>query len=297
MIEDFLLGDNPFIGVSHLAQEKAREEAKVSTVKNKIKVLKAALNSGATGYTFSTHDSNLELLAAIKKEENLHIEDMNYYILVPYAQSYIRQANKAGAPALIQKIIAEIAKHPSRLIHALKGVMMIDPKIFASLFIEMNLSPYMKILPPKKVKAVLLHEVLTELIVSFDLIDLLKHIDHHVHNRLNLGFGIETRNIGQVYNWLRKNNYFPEYIMTPLNPLGYQMAPGKTQAEKAVKEAGGRSKIIAINILASGAVSFEDALKYMQSVKNSLYAVAVGTSKPWRAKENFAKITSALRQC
>jgi len=53
MVKELLLGDNPFIGVSHLAQERARQELREATLENKVKVVKAAIEGGATGFTFS----------------------------------------------------------------------------------------------------------------------------------------------------------------------------------------------------------------------------------------------------
>jgi hypothetical protein len=75
--------------------------------------------------------------------------------------------------------------------------------------------------------------------------------------------------------------------MTPVNPLGYQMAPSKKEAEEAIRRLGREgTKIIAINILASGAVTVEEACKYLELFKDTIYAVAYGTTKPQRAKEN-----------
>jgi hypothetical protein len=83
--------------------------------------------------------------------------------------------------------------------------------------------------------------------------------------------------------------------MTPVNPLGYQMAPSKEEAEKAVQELGEQGiKIIAINILASGAVTIEEACKYLESYKDKVYAVAYGTTKPQRAKENAFLLVKCL---
>jgi len=79
-----------------------------------------------------------------------------------------------------------------------------------------------------------------------------------------------------------------------MNPLGYQIAPSKEEAEEAIRELGKQgTKIIAINILASGAVTLEEACKYLESFKDKMYAVAYGTSKPHRAREN----ATVFKQC
>jgi len=286
MVREVLLGDNPFIGVSHLAQEKARgEQIDLSAIDMKINVIKAAIEGGITGFTFSTHQSNLELLQYMNNNCPDTLKKLNYYILVPYAQEYVRQANILGTAGLAKV--------------ALRNIILGDPLDFlgsavktnfnrlASLFTTMEVKPYLRILPRERVKAIFLHEVLTDLIVAYELVDLLEELKKHVEKGLVIGFGFETRNIGQLKRFLDKNGVSVEYVMTPINPLGYQMAPSKGDAEKAIEGIMNRgTKIIAINVLASGAILFENACEYLREFKDKIYAVAYGTSKPSRARDN-----------
>ena len=294
MVREFLLGDNPFIGVSHLSQEKAREESKEATLKNKVKVFKSALKGGATGFTFSTHPANLDLLTYLREHEINVLKEMNYYPLVPYAQTYVRRANVRGTPALVKSILRSTVKHPSRILDSIVGIVTLSPERFITLFIETELSPYLKTLPRTKIKAIFLHEILTEFIVAFDLLDLVKYLDKTLKKRLKIGFGLETRNIGQLYRWLDKAGYYPEYIMTPMNPLGYQMAPNKEVAENSILKLCSKSKIVAINILASGAVSLSEAIEYLIEFKNKIYAVTSASTKPERIHNNFKTLRCAL---
>jgi hypothetical protein len=159
----------------------------------------------------------------------------------------------------------------------------------------MEANPYLKILPRDRVKAILLHEVLTELIIAYSLTKLLRELKRFVEKKLGVGFGLETRNIGQLNKYLEEYNIQVEYVMTPMNPLGYQMAPSKKEAEEAIRKLGEKgTKIIAINILASGAVTIEEACKYLEQFKNVIHAVAYGTTKPQRAKENALLLTNCL---
>jgi len=293
MVKEFLLGDNPFIGVSHLSQEKAREESKIA-LENKAKVIKAALEGGATGFTFSTHPTNLKLLEYLRENEENLLKEMNYYILTPYAQAYVRKANIMGTPALAKSILKNIMKHPSRILDLAIGTITLSPERFVELFIETELTPYLKILPRKKVKAILLHETLTEFIIAFNLLDLTEYLDRTLRKNLKVGFGLETRNAGLLKKWLYNSNYQPEYIMTPANPLGYQMAPSKEAAEKAINELGSKTKIIAINILASGAINLTEAIKYLSKFKEAIYAVTSASTKPNRIRNNFVTLKTKL---
>jgi hypothetical protein len=286
MVKEILLGDNPFLGVSHLAQEKARiERNEVSRVEAKAEIVKAALEGGVTGFTFSTHSSNLELLKYMGRRHPEVLGKLNYYILIPYAHSYIRKANVIGTIGLAKAIIRDIVlKHP---VDSITSAVTLNFSKVASLFIGMEANLYLKVLPRERVKAILLHEVLTELIVAYSLVELLEELKGYVERKLKVGFGLETRNIGQLRRFLEENGIQVDYIMTPMNPLGYQMAPSKEEAEEAIRELGDQGvKIITVNILASGAVSLEETCRYLEGYRDRVYAVAYGTVKPHRAKEN-----------
>jgi hypothetical protein len=286
VVREILLGDNPFLGVSHLAHEKARiEQSEAAGLEAKASVLKAGLEGGVTGYTFSTHRVNLELLEYMSRQHPEVVARLNYYILIPYAQGYVRRANVYGTVGLAKTVVRDIVfKHP---VDSLTSALTLNFNRLASLFIGMEANPYLKILPRDRVKAILLHEVLTELIIAYNLTKLLCELKRFVEKKLRVGFGLETRNIGRLNKYLEENNIQVEYVMTPLNPLGYQMTPSKKEAEEAIRKLGGRgTKIIAINVLASGAVTVGEACEYLKSFKDKLYAVAYGTTKPERAREN-----------
>jgi hypothetical protein len=296
MVKELLLGDNAFLGVSHISQEKARAEQKEATLENKAKVMEAAVEGGATGFTFTTHQSNLDLLTFMRDNNPGILEKLNYYILVPYAQMYVRKANTEGTPSLISSLIGDLVHtRKSAVFDALSALITFEPKKFVTLFVEMELGPYLKILPRKNIKAILLHEVFAELIMAHNLFDLAQSLAKDVEKKVAPGaFGFETRNFGYLQNALSELGYYPAYLMTPFNSLGYQMAPNKEAVEKAVVSLTGKSNIIAINLLASGAVSLDESIAYAKQYKDSLYAVSCSSIKPQRILTNFQKLSETF---
>jgi len=294
MVKELLLGDNPFIGVSHLAQEKAKEEMKDAVLENKVKVIEAAIEGGATGFTFSTHESNLELLTYLNIRKKNVLNKMNYYILVPYAQSYVRKANIEGTPALIKSALENMFCRPSSILDMLTALIMLRPEKFAELFIEAELAPYLKILPRENVRAILLHEVLTELVMAFDLSGVVKCLDNDIRRRLGIDFGLETRNFGYLHEYISKTDFCTDYLMTPINSLGYQMAPNKESVEEAIEHLGRRAKILAINVLASGAIDLSKAIEYVERYKDRIHAVVSASANPYRIRDNFQKLKKSL---
>jgi hypothetical protein len=86
-------------------------------------------------------------------------------------------------------------------------------------------------------------------------------------------------------------DYHPEYLMTPFNPLGYQMVPSKEATERSVRELCKKIKIVAINVLASGAVTLEQAIAYLTEHKENRYAVTSASVNPSRIFCNFCEFS------
>jgi hypothetical protein len=294
MVRELLLGDNPFIGVSHLAQDKAREEARENRLENRIKVIEAALDGGATGFTFTTHESNLELLTYLSAFRKDLLNAMNYYVLTPYGQSYVRKTNIQGTPRFMVSTLSNMVLKPSAFLSVLLSLMSLKPHRLVGPFIGTELASYLEILPKERIKAILLHEIVTELVVAFDLDDLLRSLTRYVEDTIGVGFGLETRNLGHLHRWMSTTDSHPEYLMVPMNPLGYQMAPNRLATEMSMKVLAKEARIIAINVLASGAVNLSEAVNYLADFKSDLYAVTSASLKPDRICSNFREFSQML---
>lgn len=293
MVDQLLLGDNSFIGVSHLGQDKAREEAKEASLENKISVIESAIAGGATGFTFSTHESNLVLLRYLSASRKDLLRRMQYYILVPHVQSYVRKANVAGTTSLLRQELLNALPRASLLRDTIISSLRLKPEDFAAALLKAEVAPYLKILPKENVAGILLHEALTELVIGFDLPDLVTSLDGSLQ-RSGLSFGFESRNFSHLCEFISRRELRPEYLMTPFNPLGYQMARSKEAVEKAVGFLGKRTKIIAINVLASGATDITQAVQYIGQFKDTIYAVTSSSTKPSRICHNFQTLRSDL---
>jgi hypothetical protein len=292
IVRELLLGDNPFLGISHLSQDKARDEAKEASLQRKVEVFEAAVEGGARGFTFTACESNLELLTFLSRNNNDLLNKMNYYILVPYAHSYVRRSNIGGTPVLLRSTLRGVlSRRPLGLLEALMSLKL---ERFAGLFIEAEIAPYLRVLPKDRLKAVLLHEVLTELAIAFNLVNLLRLLDSYVEERLGVCFGLETRNFGHLHRFLSESGYCPKHLMTPINSVGYQMAPNMEAVEGAVEDLGRKTRIIAVNVLASGVLNLDEAIEYIAKYEDKVYAVASASTKPHRIRENFRKLSHAF---
>jgi len=289
VLEEVLLGDNPFIGVSHLAHSKAREDSKLG-VETFAEVVIEAYRSGATGFTFSTHPTNLEIIRIVGERAPEVMKSLSYYPLVPYGMAYVRRSNLTGLPGLGLEILKSSLQRLGRLGWVLRAGLKRDPSILLALRLEHDLEPFLDIIPRSRVRAVLIHEVLTEVLIAHDAPHVFEEFKKFFESALGVPVGLETRNVCKLVRFIERHGVKVPYVMTPLNKLGYQMAPSRAEAEKCIEELSSTSKIIAINVLASGALTLREALEYIRRFK--IYAVAIGTSKPWRAREVFGLLSN-----
>ncbi|MFH0849144.1 MAG: hypothetical protein V1857_06550 [archaeon] len=288
--KELLLGDNPFIGVSHLTQEAARKESSQATLDNILRVMQAAHKSGATGFTFSTHPRNLEVLTHVRHNNPNLLRELNYFILAPYAQTYVRRSNEEGTPAMAKSILRSVTARPSAAFELAGALLSRNVAGLVGAFVGSETMPFMRILPENRVSAILLHEVMTDLIVAFQLDGLLRGIGKYVKQKMGIPFGVETRNFGQLCAFLENTSYVPEFIMAPFNALGYQMAPNRLAAENALVRVSECSSVLAMNILASGALSLAEAIEYLSNHNRHLYGIVSATVNPARASQNFLSL-------
>jgi hypothetical protein len=257
-----------------------------STVERKAAVVRAAIEGGATGFTFTTCEENLSLFAYLNSETPSLFRLLNYFILTPYAFSYVAKANEQGTPALLK---STLMNSPLDLIPVA-----LTPEKVLQLVVKQAVGPYLQFLPRDKVRAIIVHEVPTDLAVAFHSPKALKCVRDWARN-MEIGFGLESRNLSYLREFLEESHLSPEYVMAPMNPLGYQMAATKKEAESAVVSLSSSTKIIAMNILASGAVSLGDAITYIRGFENEIYAVTSASSRADRIRQNFRELKAAFR--
>ena len=269
--------------------EKGVGEEKLATNESMKRVLEAALDAGADGFTFSTHPKVLDLFKYLAKGDGADLLDrLDYYILTPYAYEYVRQANVKGTVNLALSVLKTMGVGGV-------GTALLDMEKVPSLFIKRELDPFLKILPKKRVKAVLLHEILAEPVIAFRSWEVLKKLSRDISRGTGASFGIETRNAGCLSTFTSELRDTADYVMTPLNPLGYQMAPSKEECENVVSTLGKSTKIIAMNTLASGASTLEEAAEYLAKMNDDLYAVTTASVNPDRISGNVRVLMKALR--
>jgi hypothetical protein len=167
------------------------------------------------------------------------------------------------------------------------GLINVDPSALLETFIVYEISRIKSAAGKNaNLRSVLLHEVITDMALAFDLDWFFKsYVKFFSKSTIRPGF--ETRNFPYLVQKLKDWNIDMSKITitASFNKVGFQMNPSKVECENALHDSSG-AQIIAMSILAAGYLKLADAAEYLNTIEN-LNGVVVGVSKESHARETF----------
>jgi hypothetical protein len=293
---ELLLGDNPFNRVDHLSQERSR--SRQSLDKGDIAdIISTAIESGATGLTFSTTPKMLEVLSHMKVEG--FSKKIRLYPLIPDVSSYFQLVSEKGMLGALMGKLSELntGSKVRSILGGGWGLMARDPERILRAYVKAEGSLVEAVLPiGAGIESVFLHEIGTDLMVSLNMTSLFETYCRIVEDGLNVAPGFVTRNFPRFINFIRGNDFgLKEYfVLTPFNSMGFQMNPNRQDCETALGDAKG-ANVIAMSILAGGYLGLDDAVQYIVRLPSEVSCV-VGVSTTSHARETFSTLREKLQR-
>jgi len=290
-----LVGDNPFHGISHLSQERARARGgEIDHAEYAAKLVATSLENGASGFMFSVSDKTLSTLQIIREKTGSMCPAL--YAIVPYAYEYVRLATQLGTVGLAKKLAKQVVLSGNlrAIMTGLHGIVRMDPVAFMKTYLIYEISRIRSSAGKRQnLDSVLLHEVITDMALALDLDWLFKSCVHFI-GELGIKPGFETRNFAYLVKRFKEWNLdFSEIsIAAPFNKIGFQMNPSRAECEKALVEIP-ESNVIAMSTLAAGYLKLPEAIEYIEGLSN-LKGVVVGVSKEKHAYETFSFLRERL---
>jgi hypothetical protein len=291
----FIVGDNPFHGISHLSQEQARLRGNAMTFPEyAADLVETSLDNEANGFMFSVSETTLSILKELHEKAPNRRPDL--YALVPYAFEYVRLATHLGTTGLAKKFLKQItfSGNLRAVGMGLKGVLRMDPEALLKTYLLYEISRIKSAAGKQaNLESLLLHEVITDMGLALNFDWLFKpYIEFMLERGIKPGFN--TRNFAYLVKKFNEwdINCRDVIIAAPFNKLGFQMDPSKAECEKALASLD-EANVIAISILAAGYLKPVEAIDYIQSLPNIL-GVSVGVSKEQHARETFKLFKNGL---
>jgi hypothetical protein len=107
--------------------------------------------------------------------------------------------------------------------------------------------------------------------------------------------GFVTRNFVRFSAFCRASGHDPRsvIVLTPVNVVGFQMAPTREDVERELSRLDGQN-VIGMSVLGGGLVPFSEAIAYLGGLRG-VRSVAVGVSTLAHAKSTFSVLKGVLR--
>lgn len=296
-LKTLLIGDNGFIGVNHLSQDKARQTKEKLTLEKIPQVIEKAVSCGASGFTFSTHPINFQVLKALQKAEDFS-QPLELYPILPYAEGYVRLVNEQGMVNVAKEMLSKLPLSAGvrSLFEGTISALTFDPIRMLNAYVDMELASYLEVRPATcSIRSVLLHEIIVDLGIAFGADHLFRSFMKHVMEKYKAQPGFVTRNFSRFVEFC-KTHELPlrdVIIMTPFNKVGFQMNPSKEACETSLRSLT-ECKVIAMSFLAAGYLTLDEAVDYIRSL-DSLSGVAVGVSSESHAESTFGRLSEWAR--
>lgn len=272
-----ILGDNQFLGVNHANQARAAEL--FERFKNPdaiIEVIGFAYETGVRDFMFTTHDRYEPVFDEVRRS-NL-FPGMYYTPCLPYAHKYWNKLSDLGPVGMLTSTVSQI--NSLSLLPATLGLLIGNTKGITRLLTEIEIL-MCKGLP---VRGVFLLNLAFDFLMSMGLNGVVEKFADVVKNKLSAHPGFFTMNHSIATEFLcDKVGISEPWICANYNIDGFRMHPSQTTCEASF--ASGRSKNIAMSVLASGRASPSEAMKYVveHMNKGNIDAIVFGSA----SKENI----------
>lgn len=254
-MDKVLFGDNQFFAVSHMSDEKSRQQAiRFKDDNSIINVLDQARCVGINTFMCTTHERISNICDHIRANKEKY-EGYKIYPCMPYAHKFANAVTEYGYIGTIKKYI------PGNLLGSFaKGGLAFVRKDFISLM-ELLVDAEMKMFKGIDTPVIFLQNVLVDLILGLKMITVFKEYDHYIRKRYNAEPGYITMNMPALYDALSSVGINNPIICSSINKLGFRMSGGKEIYEKYLAEKQFRP--IAMQVLAAGALKPKEAIEYL----------------------------------
>jgi hypothetical protein len=254
-MDKVLFGDNQFFAVSHMSDEKSREQAiRFKDDASIIRVLDQAREVGINTFMCTTHDRISNLCDHIRKNPEKY-SGFKIYPCMPYAHKYANAVTEYGYIGTIKKFV------PGNLFGSFaKGGLAYIRKDFISLM-ELLVDAEMKMFKGIDTPVIFIQNVLVDLILGLKMLEVFREFDLYIRRKYNAEPGYITMNMPAMYDALDSVGIVNPIICTSINKIGFRMSGGKRIYEKYLAEK--KFRPIAMQVLAAGALRPKEAIEYL----------------------------------
>ena len=289
-IDNIILGDNQFFGVNHLSQDRGKETyERFKDVSEIRKTLYYALDCGVRGVMFSTHPAIYQITDMMRADPVLK-KELGVYVNVPYIVKYVSMVTEMGVYRTVQTMLRG-QTFPQRMKYFVTSgynVLRRDYLGITHRLIDVELLPFRGL----TVKAIFLHNCLCDLILGYDMAEIIRSYDGYIRKRFDAIPAYGTLNYPHFCRLLEKAGVENALIMAAVNKKGFLMNPSRHACEEAMGKYD--HTVLAMATLASGSIKPREAYEYIGAL-GTVKHVVVGLSSKGHAEETFKILREELK--
>lgn len=251
-----LFGDNQFFGVNHMSEEKARAQAiRFQHLPAVLDTLDAAYREGIRTFMCTTHDRVGEICDHFRAN-TAQYPDYVFYPCMPYAHKYANAVTEFGILDALRRFLPDAGAVRSMF----KGGVAVAGKDIEPMM-QLLVDAEMKMFAGLSTPVVFLQNVVTDLLLGLGMEEAFRLFSDHVKLKYGAEPGFITMNLPRLLDALDRQGIEDPIVCTNFNKIGFRMCGGTELYQKTIRER--RCRLIAMSVLASGAIPPREAIDYV----------------------------------
>jgi len=276
-IDRIVFGDNQFFGINHMSQDKAQAQAeRFADLDSIFAVYDHAYSAGIRGIMLNSNDRATAICERFKAQASRY-PDLRWYPSIPYPHKYASLVSEKGmVGALNDVLFADGAKSAfGKMARGGLAAMTFDAIRMMKMLVDEEVAIYRGL----DVRVVFLQNIVTDLILGFDIAEPLIEYCEHVRKKYGALPGLITQNLPYLRQKLMEWGISDVVLCASINKIGYLMSPDVATYEVALDQNDGdRYPVMAMSTLASGAIPAPEAYEYINQL--NVQSVVFGASSP-----------------
>lgn len=287
-IDKIVFGDNQFFGINHMSQEKAQQLAeKFFDINNIFQVYKIAFDAGIKAVMLNSNDRARDICEHFRTNKSRYPE-ISWYPSIPYPHKYANLISEKGIIPTINDILFKDNSTLSAFGMMAKGGAAILGKD-AIKMMQMLIDTEMKIFKGLNVKVIFLQNIVTDLLLGYDVKEIFEEYCFYIRKKYNVLPGLITQNMPLLKEKLELWGIQEVVICSSFNKIGYLMSPDLNSYIKASENNDpAKFQLMAMSTLASGAIKAKEAYAFINSQK--IQSVVFGASSRRHIEETVKLI-------
>ena len=287
-IDKIIFGDNQFFGINHMSQDKAQQLAEKFFDNSDIfNVYQMAYDCGIRAIMLNSNDRAKAICEHFVSNKSKYPE-LNWYPSIPYPHKYANLISEKGIVPTINEILFKDNSAMGVLGMITKGSAAVLGKD-AIKMMQMLIDVEMKIFKGLNVKVIFLQNIITDLILGYDIREIFVEYCLYIRKKYKVLPGLITQNMPILKAKLELWGIEEVVICTSINKIGYLMSPGLEAYVTSIRDNNStKYQLMAMSTLASGAIPAKEAYAFIN--QQNIQSVVFGASSKNHIEETVSLI-------